>query len=225
MTNDNPKTEQTNEPSTERVDRVSNDAPLGEERATQTKRAGNAGQKAAQAEHARPAAPANRPAQGSPRNDAARQPKTPAIAKPASPVRPGANPGAPRPGTPDRPRSSQLGGGAFPEQQGEAHSQDSNGSGEVFNQRVFDPTSEDTVVPRGRPAGGGPRPTDRGGQRPGGAGFGSPSQGRGPAQGRPGGGPDRPQGSFGSSRSGGQPYRDGVQNTGRNPGRVERECN
>jgi len=216
MTNDNPKTGQTNEALTERAARGPIDASSDEEGATSTKRAVSTGQKASQAERTRPAAPANRPTQGSTRSDAARQPKTPAIAKPASPVRPGANPGAQRPGAQDGSRFSQTGGGAPTEQQGDAYTQDNSGSGEVFNQRVFDPTSEDTVVPRGRPAGGGARPGDRGGQRPGG--FGSTSQGRGPAQGRPGGGSDRTQGAYGSTRSGGQPYRDGPQNAGRPAG-------
>jgi len=94
MTNDNPKTGQTNEALTERAARGPIDASSDEEGATSTKRAVSTGQKASQAERTRPAAPANRPTQGSTRSDAARQPKTPAIAKPASPVRPGANPGA-----------------------------------------------------------------------------------------------------------------------------------
>ncbi len=144
---------------------------------------------------AQPAKGAARASESPQRTEPARQPKTPSVAKPTSPTRPGSgmpqrNPGPQRPGQGGDPAR-----GPQPDSQ-------PDGSGEVFNQRVFDPTSEDTVVPRGRPAGGGRPPAggqrqgDRGGQsrptgpvsgpsgRPGGFGSGG---GRDSAPARPGG--------------------------------------
>ena len=196
MANDNPKPEQANQALDERVAQAATDVSREEHPQTQRPAHGPAspdktGQKTARAERTRSTAPADRPAQGTAHNDTPRQPKTPAIAKP--------------------------GGGSGGEQQGDANPQ---GDAEVFNQRVFDPTSEDTVVPRGRtssgprdgypsggsgrPMGGGPRPGERsGGPRPvGSTSYGGSSQGRGPTQGRPGGGTDRPQGAFGPGQRG-----------------------
>jgi translation initiation factor IF-2 len=134
-----------------------------------------------------------KPPENGQRNDANRQPKTPSFAKPSAPgAKPGTSPDGGRGPAPMRPGETRPGNrpGGQPNQ---------GGDDEVFNQRVFDPTSEDTVVPRGRPAPSGPRPQTGGG-------YGG--QNRGPAQGRPGGG-------YGGGGSGGGGY--GGQNRGPAP--------
>jgi translation initiation factor IF-2 len=194
MANDNPKTEQPKRASTEKEDQTNQAVERQPQARPQTpeqpaRAAGQPGQGQPQAGQPQQGPrPANKPAENSQRNDANRQPKTPSFAKPSAPA-------LTRPGESNPARPAGRPGG--PGQGGD--------SDEVFNQRVFDPTSEDTVVPRGRPAPSGPRPAGGGG--------GYTGQNRGPAQGRPGGG----GGGYAGGNQGGGGY--GGQNRGPAQGR------
>ncbi len=191
MANDNPKAEQPSGASTENETQNQNTP-----RQPQARPAGQGQGRPQTPDQA--ARPGSKPAENGQRNDASRQPKTPSFAKPSAPgAKPGSAPDGNRSPAPSRPGETRPGNrpGGQPNQ---------GGDDEVFNQRVFDPTSEDTVVPRGRPAPSGPRPA---------GGYGG--QNRGPSQGRPGGGYSGGGGGGGGGPQGGY----GGQNRGPSQGR------
>ncbi len=219
MAKDNPKGDQTSKQQDSRAPRQNN-APVADQ-----PRGGNpnggAGARQGQP-NGRAASDQTKAESGTPA--AARQPRQPATAKPTgpAPTRPTTPPGSaadpnrrgptgPRPGEPRREGNAP----GFRNQPAGRGRNESENPDEVFNQRVFDPTVSDTVVPQpggGRPSGNRGR-TDRPfnnapARSSGGGGGGSGSSSGGGS-------------SSGSTRSGGTDQRrsSGYQGRSSQPGR------